>query len=113
MEDADVEETLIDKIVEYFSESDFVSTYDIKEYCSMNECDELVNLLDFVNDCLRHTDEYEWIAFLRNNSDTLGEFDEVCESELWNAGKRIHQRYFVNMYALQVCGEKLKKQKGE
>lgn len=111
LEDSDVEEALIERIVEYFNESDFISTYNIQEYCEMNDCDELVCILDFVNDCLRHTDEYEWIAFLRNNTDTLGEFDEVCESELWKAGKRIHQRYFINMYALQVCGEKLKKQK--
>ncbi|GLB26521.1 hypothetical protein LXJ15735_27620 [Lacrimispora xylanolytica] len=109
LSDRDIEEELIDRITEYFNESDFVDTYDIEQYCEMNECDELVGLLDFVNDCSHHTGEYEWIAFLRSTD--FSKYDEECESELWNAGKRIDQRYFINMYALRVCGEKLKKLK--
>lgn len=85
--------------------------FDVDEFCEKYECDDLRNLLDFTDDLLAHTDEYEWISNLRSNTDRLQEFDEPCESSLWNAGKRIHQRYFINMYALRVCGEKLKKQK--
>lgn len=83
------------------------------DFCKENDCKEIEDLLDFTYDLLQNTDEYEWISYLRRNTDRLQNFDEVCESSLWNAGKTINQTYFVCMYALQVCGEKLKEQKGE
>ncbi len=82
-------------------------TFDVDGFCEKYNCEELRELLDFTDDLLQHTDEYEWISFLRNNSGTLSDFDEPCESSLWKAGKRINQRYFICMYALQICGEKL------
>ena len=87
--------------------------FDVDEFCEKYDCEDLRNILDFTEDLLAHMDEYEWMSYLRNNTDRLQDFDEPCESSLWNSGKRINQRYFINMYALQVCGEKLKKQKGE
>lgn len=95
---------IISKAKKYLNEDGF----DVDEFCEKYKCDELRGLLDFTDDLLTHTDEYEWISFLRNDSGILSEFDEPCESSLWNAGKRINQRYFICMYALQVCGEKLK-----
>jgi len=104
----------IEKVVAWIKECDYdCYPLGIEEFCDKNGLDEIKDILDFTNDCFSNTDEYEWISFLRSNSNTLDEFDEACESDLWNAGKRIHQRYFINMYALKVCGEKLKKQKGE
>ena len=87
--------------------------FDVDEFCEKYKCEDLRSLLDFTDDLLSNTDEYEWISYLRNNTGRMQEFDEPCESSLWNAGKRINQRYFICMYALQVCGEKLKEQKGE
>jgi hypothetical protein len=88
-----------------------LDSYDIEDFCNEYNCDELYNLLDFTKDLLENTDEYEWISHLRSNADRLQEFDEACESRLWKAGKRINQRYFICMYALQVCGEKLEASK--
>lgn len=84
----------------------YVDEYDIEEFCEEYNIDDLSDILKFVGECLEHIDEYEWIAFLRNSN--LEDFDEVCESSLWNAGKVVHQRYYICLYALQVCGEKLK-----
>lgn len=84
----------------------YVDEYDIEEFCEEHNIEDLSYILKFVGECLSHIDEYEWIAFLRNSN--LEDFDEVCESSLWNAGKVVHQRYYICLYALQVCGEKLK-----
>lgn len=107
----DLDEKDIKKVVEWIEESghDF-DDFDIEEFCDKNDLSDIDDILNFTRECFRSVDEYEWIAFLRNNTNELQEFDEVCESWLWNAGKRINQRYFICMYALQVCGEKLKAQ---
>lgn len=106
-----IEEEIIEEIVKLFEDSYYVSDYDIEEFCEKHDLDELLDILIFTKNALENTDEYEWIAFLRRES--FQEFDEECESELWNAGKCIHQRYFICMYALQVCAEKLREQNGE
>lgn len=87
-------------------------SFDVDEFCEKYKCDELKELLDFSDYLLQNTDEYEWISCLRRNTNRLEEFEEPCESNLWNAGKRISQRYYICLYALRVCGEKLKEQKG-
>lgn len=102
-------QVLAKKIYEFCNEKYYLTDSEIEQFCSENKLDIDTGLIRFVSDCLDHTDEYEWIAFLRESN--LSDFDEVCESELWHAGKVIHQRYFICMYALQVCGEKLKKDK--
>lgn len=104
---ADTDEELADvinKVKEFFNRS-YISDFEIKEFCDENSLSDIEDLMIFTNELLEHTDEYEWISFLRNSN--LDEFDEMCESNLWKAGKRINQRYFICMYALQVCGEKL------
>lgn len=100
-------DNLIEKVKEVLDERCF----DVDEFCEKYNCEDLRSLLDFADDLMSNIDEYDWIAFLRNNTSKLEEFDEVYESSLWNAGKCIHQRYFICMYALQVCGEKLTRMK--
>ena len=105
----DVEEETIENIIKLFKDEQYMLDSEIEEFCVENNLIEIEDILYFTKDALESIDEYEWISFLRNSN--LGEFDEECESELWNAGKCIHQRYFICMYALQVCGEKLLKEK--
>lgn len=105
----DIEEDIIKEIIKFFNDNLYVLDSEIEEFCEKHDLEELEDILSFTKDALENIDEYEWISFLRSSN--LGEFDEECESELWNAGKCIHQRYFICMYALQVCGEKLKEQK--
>ena len=103
----DIEEDVIDDIITYFKQNnDFgYCSVDIEEVCEKYNAPELEGILDFTKDALEHVDEYEWISFLRRTS--FQEFDEECESELWQAGRCIHQRYFICMYALMKCSEKL------
>lgn len=106
----DLSDSIIDGIKNLMDKW-LLDSHDINEFCDENGCSDLYELLDFTNDLLSNTDEYEWIAHLRSVSDKLQDFDEACESSLWNAGKRINQRYFICMYALQVCGQKLESMK--
>ncbi|MDE7425728.1 MAG: hypothetical protein K2N51_18875 [Lachnospiraceae bacterium] len=103
----DVEEEIIEEIIKLFKEESYILDFEIEDFCVENDLIEIEDILYFTKDALESIDEYEWISFLRNSN--LGEFDEEYESELWNAGKCIHQRYFICMYALQICGEKLRK----
>lgn len=104
-----IEEDAIAKVVSFVKGSNYILSSELEEFCEENECDDIAEIIEFICECLENADEYDWIAFLRNKD--FSEFDEVYESSLWNAGKCIHQRYFVCMYALQVCGEKLKSEK--
>lgn len=103
-----IEKDIIDNIISYFKQNNdlYYCDVDIEELCEKYNAPELENILNFTKEALENIDEYEWISFLRRTS--FQEFDEECESALWNAGKCIYQRYFICMYALQVCGEKLK-----
>jgi hypothetical protein len=107
----DIAVNIIEKVVSFIKDNSYIIGSELEEFCQENECDELSNIIEFACECLENVDEYDWISFLRNKS--FQEFDEECESSLWNAGKCIHQRYFICMYALQVCGEKLLAAKGE
>lgn len=101
--DEELIQTIIDKTV-----SDEISYY-LEEN---NLEDELEEITSFVSDALNNTaDQYDWIAFLRNNDDRLSLFDESCESDLWKAGKQLSGRFLVSLYALNVCGEKLSREK--
>lgn len=104
--DCDKPEELVEKIFKLVEDTFYLASYEIDEFCQSNDCYELHKLISFVNDCLNNVDEHEWIGFLRNSN--LDEFDEPCDCRLWEAGTRISQRYFICMYALKVCGEKLK-----
>lgn len=111
-----LDEDELEKVSESFDPKtwDSVDDLDIEEFCDKNDLSEIEDIIDFTRECCRNIDEYEWIPFLRSNYNRLYDFgDEPCESWLWNAGKCIHQRYFICMYALQVCGEKLKAERGE
>lgn len=109
-----LEEDEVEKVLKFFNSDtwDEVDEIEIEEFCDKNDLSEIENIIDFTRECCRNAEEYEWIPFLRSNYNRLYDFgDEACESWLWKAGKCIHQRYFICMYALQVCGEKLLKEK--
>lgn len=105
----DAEEDIIKKIIKLFKESIYVYGSNIDDFCYENNMEELKDILYFTRNALENADEYNWNVFLRNSN--IEDFDDPYESYLWNAGKCIHQRYFICMYALQVCGEKLSKQR--
>lgn len=111
-----LEEEIVEKVIHWFNSDahySYIDEVDIEEFCDKNDLIDIEDILIFTKECLANAEEYEWIAFLRNNYNQLYDFcDEPCESWLWNAGKCIHQRYFICMYALQVCGQKLKEQNG-
>lgn len=104
-----VDDKVIQKIIKFFKKSTYIHDSHIDRFCSENNIDEVKDILYFTKRALENSDEYDWIMFLRNSN--LEDFDDPCESYLWNAGKCIHQRYYICMYALQVCGEKLLKEK--
>lgn len=107
----DMSEDSIQKVSDWIKKSCYeFDCVDIEEFCNENNLSDIEDILNFTSDCFGNAEEYEWISFLRNTSE-LDEFDESYESSLWNAGKRISQMYFVCMYALQVCGEKLEASK--
>ena len=105
----DLDDKIIQKIINFFKESTYIHDSHIDKLCTENDINEVKDILYFTKRALENSDEYDWIVFLRNSN--LEDFDDPCESYLWNAGKCIHQRYFICMYALQVCGEKLSKNK--
>ena len=105
----DLDDKIIQKIINFFKESTYIHDSHIDKLCTENDINEVKDILYFTKRALENSDEYDWIVFLRNSN--LEDFDDPCESYLWNAGKCIHQRYFICMCALQVCGEKLSKNK--
>lgn len=93
----------IEKAFLFLKNESYLTSSDIREFCKDNNCNKLKGIMEFTRECLDHTDEHEWISFLRT-----ADFEEYdSEGDLWNAGKEIDQRYYINMYALQVCAEKL------
>lgn len=80
--------------------------FDFCEFCENNyECYELQDLIEFIQECYENIDEYKWIPFLQDSN--LDKFEEKYESWLWKAGKVIRQEFYVALYALKICGEKL------
>ena len=103
----DYEESKINSLVKkiYFSDPYF-SIYD---FCYENDCDDLMDLLDFCHDLYQNSDdEIGFISYLREAN--LYCFEDNI-SGLWNAGKRISQPYLISLLALKICGEKLSNQK--
>lgn len=83
---------------------------DVEGFCSENNCDDLIELLQFTVELYENSDdEIDYIGYLRGSN--LEDFEEVCDSSLWKAGKRISQTYLVSLLALKICGEKLRCQK--
>ena len=75
-----------------------------------SNCYEYMDLVQFVNDAYCNCgDEYDWVSYLRESN--LGDFEDECESSLWNAGRKVSQSYYINMYALQACRDKLEERK--
>lgn len=72
----------------------------------LDDAESIKNLAEFVSEALNNTDKYEWISFLRRSN--LDEFEEVGGSFLWNAGERINQKFYINLYAMYILSEKLK-----
>lgn len=93
-------------IFQYIKENDCIFFYDEEELCKKYDCFEYMDLVQFVNNAYCNCDdEYDWISYLRESN--LGDFEDKCESSLWNAGRKVSQSYYINMYALQVCRDKL------
>lgn len=89
------------------------SSFDTEYFCAEHDCDDLLDILNFANELiLRSDNEIDYISFLRYSTE-LEDFDEVCDSYLWKAGKRTSQSYLVALLALKICGEKLKEGKDE
>ena len=86
--------------------------YDLVEkHPSLVCADDFIDLLDCM---IQAVNDGEWCYhnYLNEHYNELEKYDEVCECNLWTAGKTIHQRFFINLYAMEVCGKKLKQQKG-
>lgn len=93
-------------IFEYIQKNDSLFIYDEEELCDKYNCYEYIDLIHFVNEAYAYCgDECDWIGYLRNSK--LGDLEEECESSLWSAGRKVSQSYYVSMYALQVCRDKL------
>ena len=91
----DYEESKINSLVKkiYFSDPYF-SIYD---FCYENDCDDLMDLLDFCHDLYQNSDdEIGFISYLREAN--LYRFEDNI-SGLWNAGKRISQPYLISLLA--------------
>lgn len=83
---------------------------DVEGFCSENNCDDLIELLQFTVELYENSDdEIDFIGYLKGSN--LEDFEEGFESSLWKAGKRISQIYLVSLLALKICGEKLRCQK--
>ena len=107
----DLNEKEINKVVKFMSNDCFIpEEYEIEEFCQDENWlfPEIEDLLQFTRECLNNVDEDYWIQFLRDYWNEIDDFDDPSACELWNAGKCVHQRYFICMYALKVCAEKLR-----
>ncbi len=98
-------EELSNNIIVFVVNTGLYSEDDIFEYCKENNISELYSFIKFILECYENRDESDWTCFLSNSN--LEDFDEPCESSLWNAGIKISQKYYINMYALKVLGGKL------
>lgn len=102
-------EDKINNIISHF-EHERSMLFEAEDFCYKHTCDDLVDILNFVDELILYSDdEIEYIGFLRNSAE-LENFDETCESDLWKAGKRTQQGYLVSFLALKICGEKLSNQ---
>ena len=100
---------IVNDVIGFFRNTDFINSLKIEDFCIKNDCKQLQEIMEFTDDCLQHSseDELEWLSFLRENFHHKT-FEDPYESTLWNVGQKIDQGYFINLYALQVCAEKLK-----
>lgn len=99
-------------IFQYIKENDCIFFYDEEELCEKFNCYEYMDLVQFVNDAYCNCgDEYDWVSYLRETN--LGDFEDECESSLWNAGRKVSQSYYISMYALQVCRDKLEEKQND
>lgn len=97
-------------IFQYIKENNYIFFYAEEELCEKFNCYEYMDLIQFVNDAYCNCgDEYDWVSYLRESN--LGDFEDECESSLWNAGRKVSQSYYISMYALQVCRNKLEDRK--
>lgn len=99
----------INDVLQFFRNTSFINCIKIENFCIENNCKQLQEIMEFTDSCLGHSgeDELEWLSFLRGSL-KHEIFEDPCESSLWSVGQKIDQGYFINLYALQVCAEKLK-----
>lgn len=104
------ESSLVEKCIEFLKKDVWYrSEYDVEEFCEedIQNCD-YQGFLKFCYDAMDHmSDEIDWVSFLRSNTKIWEDYSDVSDSDLWGIGKCIHQRYFINMYAIRVIAEKL------
>lgn len=78
----------------------------IDDFCEEHDIEHLAPVIEFTEDCLENCDsQEELVAHLMNSN--LDDYDEASESTLWYAGERVRQQYYISLYALYVCGQKL------
>ena len=107
----EISETEIQKIVSIFNDCNYIDDNEI-ELVTASMDDEIADLLQFIEDAMWHTGcKEDWTAFLGDEYYRLDRFDEAFESDLWNAGRKIDDKFIISLYALQICGEKLSKEK--
>ena len=96
--------------IKYCEENSYITDIGLHQYCENNDLSCLHDLLYFIKECFEYfnssSEELQsWGSFLESSN--LKDFDEPLESSLLTAGQVVAQRYFICMYALKVCGEKL------
>ena len=104
-----VSEYGIKTIVKYLkgNADKYYDAYDLIEaHPSLADTENFIELIDEMIEAASNG-EIAYYACLNSHYNDLGEYDEISESSLWNAGKTVHQRFFINLYAMEVCGKKL------
>lgn len=101
----------ISTVIRYFKgckdDRDCHDAYDFSEkHPSLSDAENFIDLVDDMIEAASNG-EIEYYAYINSHYTDLGEYDEMCESQLWNAGKTVHQRFYICLYAMEVCGKKL------
>lgn len=105
-----ISETDINHLIDFLNNNDFdyVDNF-ISKHETFVEIEDFVTFVYELFKNVENEEKAEYIDFLRRNTSIIEDFDvDVYSCDLWNAGMVIHQRYYVAMYALEICSKKLK-----
>jgi len=97
---------------------DEYNSYNIDEYLEEQNLEDVDNLEEFLCFVIDARDSecstrQEWFMFLSEHDLELQDYDNGCESSLYSAGEIYKANFLVSMYAMMVCGEKLKEKETE
>ena len=101
-------QTNLTYFIEHYNENN--TEDDINEFCETNQLEELKDLFIFAKEHLSQyvEDEEDYVDFLTRHTSHLEEFDRLGnQSDLFNAGQTLNQNYYLNLFAMQICSEKL------